>query len=68
MKFDCGLTWREKYERLISWHPWFAWYPVRIGQTHDCVWWEYVERKGESGYNGMAFEYRLPSSASESTK
>lgn len=31
-----------KRERLASWHPWFAWKPVRIGER--IYWLEMVER------------------------
>lgn len=44
MKWDCGETRAERYERLSEWHRWFAWYPVRVG-SHDCRWLEYVERR-----------------------
>jgi hypothetical protein len=64
MKFNCGPTWQEKRELEASWHPWFAWYPVRVG-SHDCRWLEVIERKGTwngSRYNyagcGLHWEYR----------
>lgn len=60
MKWNCGPTWREKMAATEQWHRWFAWHPVRIG-SRDCRWLEYVERKGEYGYNGLAFEYRASS-------
>lgn len=44
MKFNCGLSAEEKWEYKKKWHPWFAWYPVRIGHR-DCRWLEYVDRK-----------------------
>lgn len=44
MKYDCGETYVEKWDRLGQWHRWFAWRPVRVG-LHDCRWWEYVERR-----------------------
>jgi len=46
MKFNCGPTYREKIEQKEKWHVWFAWYPIRIGQTRDCRWLEKVWRKG----------------------
>lgn len=45
MKFDCGETWQEQQDRLMKWHTWFAWHPVRIG-SHDCRWLENIERIG----------------------
>ena len=60
MRFDCGETWSEKWTRRCNWHPWFAWYPVRIHGTHDCRWLETVERKFISAYPCGEFEYRLP--------
>lgn len=44
MKFDCGLTRKEKWKLSFDWHEWFAWYPVRVGRR-DCRWLEKVERK-----------------------
>lgn len=46
-KDDNVLTriWREAYNRVWNetWHPWFAWYPVQIGDF--WVWGEYVEQR-----------------------
>lgn len=44
MKFDCGLTAKERLAAREHWHRWFAWYPVRIG-SRDCRWLETVERQ-----------------------
>ena len=47
MKLDCGKRTRRQFARsqyLANWHPWFAWFPVRVGPC-DCRWWEMVERK-----------------------
>ena len=67
MKFNCGETPAEKFERLENWHRWFAWHPVRVG-SHDCRWLEYVERKGtlhyyydEYGGHWWTWEYRARS-------
>ena len=51
MKFDCGKRSRSLRRELRIrarkwWHPWYAWYPVRIGK-HDCRWLELVWRKGK---------------------
>lgn len=50
MKFECGKKARLKREaaerkaaKLEQWHPWFAWYRVKVG-TEDCRWLETVER------------------------
>ena len=41
-----------------TWTPWFAWYPVTIGDMR--VWWEPVERKLRiHGYDAV-WDYRLP--------
>jgi hypothetical protein len=61
MKFNCGPTWAERIDRRKQWHRWFAWFPVRIGETRECLWLEYVERKGECHcyYDCYwSFEYR----------
>lgn len=47
MKFDCGESAQEKLDRVSKWHPWFAWYPVRVN-SHDCRWLEMVERYYDS--------------------
>lgn len=44
MRFNCGESWDDYFERVENWHPWFAWRPVRVG-SHDCRWLETVERK-----------------------
>lgn len=44
MKFNCGLTGRERFEARQKWHKWFAWYPVQIG-SRDCRWLETLERR-----------------------
>jgi hypothetical protein len=41
MKFDC--------DRHYKWHKWFAWRPVRLGDS-DCRWLEIVERKKVKAY------------------
>jgi len=48
MKFDCGLTTKEKQEaykkKITDWHRVFLWFPKRVGHR-DCRWLEYIERK-----------------------
>lgn len=44
MKFDCGESATERFERLSQWHPWFAWFPVKVG-SRDCRWLETVQRR-----------------------
>lgn len=71
MLLNCGLPRDEirarrehsEHMRLSQWHPFFAFWPRRIGQT-QCVWLEWIRRKGEYfdvGYHGgeWQFEYRL---------
>ena len=46
MKFKCGPTVKELYERketMENWHDHFAWWPVRIARD-DCRWLETVQR------------------------
>lgn len=73
MKFDCGRTLQEKAadrwkaekewaEAMKKWHPYFAWYPKRVG-SHDCRWLEWIECKGtwiDYGLDGCywVWEYR----------
>lgn len=57
MKFNC----KKAVERRITWHTWFAWHPVRIGDE-DCRWLEKVERRGTFEYDSQGgywhYEYR----------
>lgn len=57
MKFDCGETRQERWERLENWHEWFAWHPVRIG-SKDCRWLEKVQRKRVYSYVGIEYHYK----------
>ena len=66
MQFDCGDGGKTRHERLTNWHPWFAWYPVRLAD-HDCRWMERVERKGKfycgvGGESWWEWEYRAQES------
>lgn len=38
---------RDKYIRLQSWHPWFAWKWVKLIDSDEWVWLETVYRKGK---------------------
>ena len=73
MKFNCGLTPEEKRHerwlkrlaeerRLKQWHTMFAYKPIRMTDSHTCVWLEPYERRGTSetycGYTGWTWEYR----------
>lgn len=35
-----------RLDRILTWHEWFAWHPVRVGDS--MVWLEYVERKRQA--------------------
>jgi hypothetical protein len=64
MKLNCASA-AVRHLRLAKergqWHPWFAWYPVRIGDE-CCAWLELVERRGEYWSDpygsGWDYEYR----------
>ncbi len=60
MRFNCGPTWEDFRAARELWHPWFAWYPVRIGQ--HCYWLETVQRRGafsaNFGEDLWTWEYR----------
>lgn len=66
MKFDCGPSPEAKREAWLAvsyarraerekWHPWFAWFPVRLGE-HDCRFWEQVERRQRYRYPNLKLE------------
>jgi hypothetical protein len=44
------------YTNLCDWHPWFAWYPVEVG--NEIVWLESVERKMTDCMYGESWEYQ----------
>ena len=60
MKFNCGLTdeekWQKRYRALMAlkakraaaglydWHDWYAWLPTRVG-SGDCRWLETIQRR-----------------------
>lgn len=61
MRFNCGLSYEASRQRAREywcgqWTPWFAWYPVRVGEC-DCRWLETVERKAENVTCGIIFEH-----------
>lgn len=57
-KSESGNT---QAERLMQWHSWFAFFPVRIGEHK--VWLEFVERRAKEaswdGYGGIIWEYKF---------
>jgi hypothetical protein len=69
MRFNCGPSLAERAimraqrrnEYLEQWHPFFCLLPRRIGR--ECVWLEWIQRKGRQGYCGYSlewfFEYRI---------
>ena len=62
MKINCGRNIETKFKIKEKWHPWFAWFPVRIG-PRDCRWLEVVMRKGkytvgETGYLNSPWKYK----------
>lgn len=61
MKFNCDYfkdRKRLKRERQNLWHPWFAWYPVRISHG-DCRLFEKVYRRKDYSYI-VAWKHYLP--------
>jgi hypothetical protein len=60
MKINCGRDWETLMQDRREWHPWFAWYPVRIG-NYDCRFLEVVmRRENPQSYTSYArvWEYR----------
>jgi hypothetical protein len=47
-----GKIWLAKRAHLTKWHPWFAWFPVKLAD-YDCRWFEWVQRRIEY-YEGVA--------------
>ena len=59
MKLDCGETFEAKEERLMQWHPFFAFLPRRIGVRDGrkiCAWLEVIERRATGSYYNWPFE------------
>ena len=50
MQLSCGPTGNQRHATKCAareqWHRWFAWRPVRIGDTREYRWLELVERRG----------------------
>ncbi len=44
---------KAEKDRLDKWCPWFAWYPVRVGED-DCRLFETIERRYPNAY---VYEY-----------
>ena len=44
MKFNCGETYKEEKERLSKWHPFYPYWPRRVGYK-DCRAFEWIERR-----------------------
>lgn len=57
MKFDCGETTDERYNRLQQWHKFYPWFPRRVG-SHDCRAFEWIERRLVFTYIDSYWEYR----------
>ena len=53
MKLRCGHRDCVKWRARRLWHPWYAWYPVRVGPL-DCRWLVTVQRKLIIGYFGRS--------------
>ncbi len=68
MRFNCGPTLAERYERKKRWQPWFAWFPVRLVDTNECAWLETVERRLTGGYSGWYYEKRALQSTPQLAK
>lgn len=58
MKINCGESWETKARRMLDWHPYFAWYPIRVGEN-DCRWLETIQRKRVPSWGGWDSEYRV---------
>ncbi len=67
MKWDCGETYGEKYERWSKWHNWFAWYPVKVAD-HDCRWLETIERQLNPDSHYFSWYYRPKPIAKQSAE
>lgn len=56
------IPWREsreaRIERLGKWHRWFAWHPIKIGES-EGLWLETVWRRGEH-YLGVHLDFSGP--------
>lgn len=57
MKFDCGETQKEKWTRLEKWHKFYAIWPRQVA-SHDCRWFEVIERRVVFDCWDYYWEYR----------
>jgi membrane-anchored protein YejM (alkaline phosphatase superfamily) len=44
-------TYAERRARMINWHPWFAWFPVRSDDGGSIYWLEWIERRADEIYS-----------------
>ena len=57
MRIDCGNSKEAKRRLNNMWHPWFAWFPVRVG-PHHCVWLGIIERRYNKWSQQGSYDYR----------
>ena len=51
------MKWKTRpigYE--LKWHPWFAWYPVRLDGRDEWVWLERIIRRRIGGNKAWGYE------------
>ena len=69
MRWQSKETWSQRAKRRMKWHPWFAWYPVRMNygpqgewlgwDSGQWVWLETVERQIEDAMGWNMTYHRL---------
>lgn len=53
------MRWKKPEPRPDTyWEPWFAWHPVKIEDTGDSVWLEWIWRHVESYWDATFVRYR----------
>lgn len=51
------MEWRIDFGER-DWHPWWAWYPVRLQGTDTKIWLDWVERKTMNAQGYLCSSYR----------
>jgi len=61
MRIDTGPTREEKAFLKSQWHPFFPWWPRKVG-SNDSRTFEWIERRYHGEFRGSdrAWQYRLP--------
>jgi len=64
MIFSCGETYEAYLDRVVNWHPYYAWWPTKVEHINgrrQYAWLQWIECKRGvySHMYGWLWEYRI---------